>query len=122
MSHSRSFDPPDFRLRFGDHDRMADDEPLPHVDRDAYEIFVHPDYDSVSYEFDIALIYFDRPVKYRLVYTWSKCECARSRNPRCYFRRHIRPICLPKPWDKSALIEGKAGKGYVTGWGTVYEG
>lgn len=36
--------------------------------------------------------------------------------------RHIRPICLPEPGDESVVIRGKAGMGYVTGWGTLYEG
>jgi hypothetical protein len=40
-------------------------EPLPHVDRDVYEMFVHPKYDSVSYEYDIAILYFDKEIELR---------------------------------------------------------
>ena len=61
----KGFDPSDFRLRFGDHDRYSESEPLPHVDREAYEIFVHEKYNQSSYEYDLALIYFDEPLKYR---------------------------------------------------------
>ena len=35
-------DPAEMRLRFGDHKRWSESEPLPHLDRDVYEIFVHP--------------------------------------------------------------------------------
>ena len=35
-------DPAELRLRFGDHKRWSENEPLPHLDRDVYEIFVHP--------------------------------------------------------------------------------
>lgn len=65
FTFSLSFDPSDLMVRFGDFNRVAASEPEAHVDRDVYEIFVHPDYDSVSYEFDIAIIYFDEKIGFR---------------------------------------------------------
>ena len=58
-------------------------------------------YDPITYEFDLALLYFEGPVA---------------------FGSHVRPVCLPAPGEEERPVRGQFGMGYVTGWGTLWEG
>ena len=55
----------------------------------------------MTYEFDMALLYFEEAVP---------------------FSDHVRPICLPERGQESNGVRGQFGMGYVTGWGTLWEG
>uniref|UniRef100_A0A8C3IXW3 Ovochymase-1 n=1 Tax=Chrysemys picta bellii TaxID=8478 RepID=A0A8C3IXW3_CHRPI len=78
----------------GDHDRILK-ESTEQVRR-VKTIVVHPDFDTVSYDSDIALIQLDVPLEYNTV---------------------VRPICLPnstQPLPSSVLCT-------MTGWGSTQE-
>ncbi|XP_065263532.1 ovochymase-1 [Emys orbicularis] len=78
----------------GDHDRILK-ESTEQVRR-VKTIVVHPDFDTVSYDSDIALIQLDVPLEYNTV---------------------VRPICLPnstQPFSSSVLCT-------MTGWGSTQE-
>ncbi|XP_075796837.1 ovochymase-1 isoform X2 [Pelodiscus sinensis] len=78
----------------GDHDRTLK-ESTEQV-RQVKTVVVHPDFDRVSYDSDIALIQLDIPLEYNSV---------------------VRPVCLPnstEPLSPSGLCT-------MTGWGTTQE-
>uniref|UniRef100_A0A452GEX2 Ovochymase 1 n=1 Tax=Gopherus agassizii TaxID=38772 RepID=A0A452GEX2_9SAUR len=78
----------------GDHDRILK-ESTEQVRR-VKTIVVHPEFDTVSYDSDIALIQLDAPLEYNTV---------------------VRPICLPnstQPLSSSVLCT-------MTGWGSTQE-
>uniref|UniRef100_K7GGY7 Ovochymase 1 n=1 Tax=Pelodiscus sinensis TaxID=13735 RepID=K7GGY7_PELSI len=78
----------------GDHDRTLK-ESTEQV-RQVKTVVVHPDFDRVSYDSDIALIQLDVPLEYNSV---------------------VRPVCLPnstEPLSPSGLCT-------MTGWGTTQE-
>lgn len=91
------FDPADLLLTFGDHNKDRNNEALPSVDRQPSEIVLHPDFDEVTYENDLALLYVVENVS---------------------FAKHILPVCLPSPDE--GRVAGTFG--FATGWGTEYEG
>jgi len=80
-----------FKVRLGDWNARATNEPLEHEDFDIELIKVNKDFHPKNFNNDIALIKLDRPVT---------------------FKKHIQPVCLP---DKDELVHDKTG--YVTGWG-----
>ena len=59
------------------------------------------EYDKATYEFDLALIYLDEKVP---------------------FGDNVRPVCLPERGRPLEDLRGKFGMGFVTGWGTLWEG
>ncbi|KAI3382369.1 hypothetical protein SNEBB_006722 [Seison nebaliae] len=61
-------------------------------------IIVHPDYDPVTYSYDIALIQLERSI---------------------YFSTTIRPICLPSSKYEVGPIPLPDEQGYVIGWGAT---
>ena len=68
---------------------------LGHVDRKVQNMVSHRKYDPRTYEYDVALLKFDEPVK---------------------FETNVIPICLP---DGKEDLAGQTG--WITGWGTLYE-
>ena len=84
-------------LRFGDLNNEVDTERLHHVDRRILDIVKHPSYVHRTYENDLALLRLAEPI--------------------VEYSSHIRPICLPQ---QNEIVHGR--KGFVTGWGTTYEG
>ena len=68
---------------------------LGHVDRKVQNAVSHWKYNPRSYEYDVALLRFDEPVK---------------------FKPNVIPICLS---DDNEDLAGQTG--WITGWGTLYE-
>ena len=66
-----------------------------HVYRKVHFIVTHPGFNSTTYEYDLALLWFHEPVK---------------------FSTNIIPICI------SEKELGTENIGWVTGWGQLYEG
>ncbi|KAI4496409.1 hypothetical protein M0804_000219 [Polistes exclamans] len=91
----RNFKTRDIRVRLGEYDFTRTDETR-ELDFAVVEIRVHRDFDSTTYENDIAIIKIHRPTP---------------------FNSYIWPICLP-PIDQT--FENKTA--FVTGWGSQYYG
>lgn len=88
--------PNDVILRLGEYNFHRLDEFHPHIERRIYMIVIHPEFDPVTYENDLALLRFYEPVR---------------------FQANIVPVCLPK------FTEDIAGRtAVVTGWGRLSEG
>ncbi|KFM80909.1 Serine proteinase stubble, partial [Stegodyphus mimosarum] len=87
--------PNDVMLRLGEYNLYRTDESHPHVERRIYMIVIHPNFDPVTYENDLALLRFYEPVQ---------------------FRANIVPVCLPKSVGN---IAGRTA--VVTGWGRLSE-
>ncbi|XP_030751760.1 phenoloxidase-activating factor 2-like [Sitophilus oryzae] len=83
--------PAEYTVRAGEWYWERENEPLPHQDRTAEEIFIHPDYHPPSLQHDIALILLDAPFK---------------------LMRNVGIICLPPKTPKVILSQC-----IVTGWG-----
>ncbi|KAI4498839.1 hypothetical protein M0802_006014 [Mischocyttarus mexicanus] len=91
----RNFKPREIRVRLGEYDFTRIDE-TGELDFAVVEIRVHWNFDSTTYENDIAIIKIHRPTS---------------------FNSYIWPICLP-PIDQT--FENKTA--FVTGWGSQYYG
>ncbi|KAL7307248.1 hypothetical protein TKK_0000969 [Trichogramma kaykai] len=79
---------------FGEWDTKSRNPPKRSVTRKASRIIVHPDYESATFENDLAVLEFDKPIK---------------------FDEHIIPICLPDDLNKN--YDGDYA--WATGWGRV---
>lgn len=79
-------------VRLGEHDYRKSEE-SPHIECRIANITNHPDFNSDTYAYDIALITLETPVQYN---------------------DHIRPVCLPPPEESFTGVEAT-----VTGWGTT---
>ncbi|CAG2173672.1 unnamed protein product [Oppiella nova] len=84
-------------LRIGEYDFSNTSEPYPHIKRGIKKKIIHPNYNSMTYENDLALIQVDEPID---------------------FGAHIKPICLP-PEDTDDLSDRNA---TITGWGRLSQG
>jgi len=91
-----SVPPSDLLLRLGEHDLSTESEPHPHLERRVQIVASHPQFDSRTFEYDLALLRFYEPV---------------------VFQPNVIPICIPQD-DKTYVGE----TAYVTGWGRLYEG
>ena len=69
---------------------------LGHIDRKVQNAVIHPKYDPRTYEYDVALLKFEEPVK---------------------FEANVIPICLS---DGNEDLAGQTG--WITGWGRFYKG
>ena len=69
---------------------------LGHVDRKVQNSVTHRKYNPRTYEYDVALLRFDKPVK---------------------FEANVIPICLS---DGNEDLAGQTG--WITGWGKFYKG
>ncbi|XP_006608287.2 proclotting enzyme-like [Apis dorsata] len=87
--------PRDVRVRLGEYDFESTEETRA-LDFSIVEISIHPDFDTATYENDIAMIKMHRPT---------------------IFDSYIWPVCLP-PIGQSFENESAI----VTGWGTRYYG
>ncbi|GBL80670.1 Serine proteinase stubble [Araneus ventricosus] len=87
--------PTDIILRLGEYNFRRADEMHPHVERRIYVMVIHPEFDRVTYENDLALLRFQEPVK---------------------LQANIVPVCLPRNLDD---ITGRIA--VVTGWGRLSE-
>lgn len=84
------------RIRVGEYDFSSTQEPYPYEERGVERKVVHPRFNFFTYEYDLALVRVDSPLK---------------------FYPHVRPVCLP------AQNENLIGKNAtVTGWGRLAEG
>ncbi|GIY83873.1 serine proteinase stubble [Caerostris darwini] len=88
--------PSDVLLRLGEYDFRRSDDLHPHVERKIYVMIIHPEFDPITYENDLALLRFQEPVE---------------------FQENIIPICLP---HNLGDITGELA--VVTGWGRLREG
>ncbi|KAG8198550.1 hypothetical protein JTE90_026451 [Oedothorax gibbosus] len=87
--------PLDLMLRLGEYNFRRSDELHPHVERRVYVMVLHPEFDHITYENDLALLRFNEPVK---------------------LQANIVPVCLP---DSMGDITGRIA--VVTGWGRLSE-
>uniref|UniRef100_T1JFG4 Peptidase S1 domain-containing protein n=1 Tax=Strigamia maritima TaxID=126957 RepID=T1JFG4_STRMM len=83
------------RVRLGEHDFSGTWEPNAFIERGIRRVIVHPKYDVITLENDVALLEMDAPVTYV---------------------GHIAPLCLP---PTSTLLIGETG--VITGWGRLRE-
>uniref|UniRef100_A0A0K2TYQ2 Uncharacterized protein n=1 Tax=Lepeophtheirus salmonis TaxID=72036 RepID=A0A0K2TYQ2_LEPSM len=83
--------PSNLLMRIGEYNILDDKEAHKHIDARVRRVIIHRRFDKYSYEYDIALIRLNTPVK---------------------FRPNIIPICLP---DTNSELVGEVGT--VTGWG-----
>lgn len=81
----------------GEYDLATDEEEYPYVERKVQIVASHPQFDSRTFEYDLALLRFYDPVR---------------------FQPNIVPICLPPPGE----VDFVGRTAYVTGWGRLYEG
>lgn len=75
----------------------SEGEPYGYQERRVQLVASHPQFDSRTFEYDLALLRFYEPIK--------------------KFQPNILPICIP---DDDENYEGHIA--YVTGWGRLYEG
>lgn len=94
--HMCSVPPEDLLLRIGEYDLSSDRETRRHVERRVHITTTHPDFNSRTFDNDLALLRFRDPVT---------------------FQENIIPICLPTDDDRFVNRTG-----YVTGWGRLYVG
>lgn len=87
--------PADLLLRLGEYDVSNDKEPEVFDERRVQIVASHPKFDPRTFEYDLALLRFYEPVK---------------------FRRNIIPVCTPEGEDQ--FVDKMA---TVTGWGRLYE-
>jgi hypothetical protein len=92
-----SVQPDDLLLRMGEYDLATDEEEYPYIERKVQIVASHPQFDSRTFEYDLALLRFYDPVR---------------------FQPNIVPICLPPPSE----VDFVGRTAYVTGWGRLYEG
>ena len=85
-------------LRLGEYNFDSTNEPEKHIDRkvDVRQSLIHPKYDSVTFEYDLALLKFSEPVT---------------------FSPTVIPICISEDDDQ---LVGE--NGWIAGWGRLYEG
>ncbi|XP_057370014.1 serine proteinase stubble-like [Daphnia carinata] len=88
--------PDDLLLRMGEYDLATDEEDYPYIERKVQIVASHPQFDSRTFEYDLALLRFYDPVR---------------------FQPNIVPICLPPPSE----VDFVGRTAYVTGWGRLYE-
>ena len=82
------------QVRLGELNMLSAGEPLPHLDAGILEVVLHPRFDNLTKESDLALVRLDR-----------------GRQPQ---QPHIVPVCLPSSGDTLA-----GSRAIVTGWGKV---
>ena len=82
------------QVRLGELNMLSAGEPLPHLDAGILEVVLHPRFDNLTKESDLALVLLDR-----------------GRQPQ---QPHIVPVCLPSSGDTLA-----GSRAIVTGWGKV---
>ena len=87
------------QVRLGELNMLSAGEPLPHQDAAILEVVLHPGFDNLTKESDLALVRLDRG---------AGKGAGQPRQP------HIVPVCLPSSGD--ALAGRRA---IVTGWGKV---
>ena len=83
------------QVRLGELNMLSAGEPLPHQDAAILEVVLHPGFDNLTKESDLALVRLDR-------------GAGQPRQP------HIVPVCLPSSGD---TLAGR--RAIVTGWGKV---
>lgn len=91
-----SVPPSDLLLRLGEHDLSLEDEPYGYQERRVQIVASHPQFDSRTFEYDLALLRFYEPIT---------------------FQPNVIPVCVPQ--DDTNFVGSTA---YVTGWGRLYEG
>jgi len=90
-----SVKPETLLLRLGEYNLEDESEPYGYLERRVELIAIHPQFDSRTFEYDLAMLRFYEPVK---------------------FAPNIVPICLPEADDD--YLNRTA---WVTGWGRLYE-
>ena len=90
----KSLSPEGVQLSIGEYDLHSREEVG--VFRKVHFIAIHPDFDDVTFEYDLALLWFYESVK---------------------FAPNIIPICIP---ENDYDFHGDTA--WVTGWGQIYEG
>ncbi|KAE8741169.1 hypothetical protein FOCC_FOCC013332 [Frankliniella occidentalis] len=87
--------PTHLMLRLGEHDLSTEEEPYGYREHRVQLIASHPQFDSRTFEYDLAMLRFYEPVQ---------------------FQPNILPICVPQ--DDTNFVGRTA---HVTGWGRIYE-
>ncbi|KAL9915253.1 uncharacterized protein ACN2A1_001970 isoform 2-T2 [Glossina fuscipes fuscipes] len=87
--------PSDLLLRLGEYDLAEEEEPYGYQERRVQIVASHPQFDSRTFEYDLALLRFYEPV---------------------IFQPNIIPVCVP---DSDENFIGQTA--FVTGWGRLYE-
>uniref|UniRef100_A0A1A9W2F1 Peptidase S1 domain-containing protein n=1 Tax=Glossina brevipalpis TaxID=37001 RepID=A0A1A9W2F1_9MUSC len=87
--------PSDLLLRLGEYDLAEEEEPYGYQERRVQIVASHPQFDSRTFEYDLALLRFYEPV---------------------VFQPNIIPVCVP---DSDENFIGQTA--FVTGWGRLYE-
>ena len=82
-------------VRLLEHDRSTDTE-TKLIDRNVQSVLIHPKFTDDTYNNDIVLVKFTKPVKFDEV---------------------LKPVCLPTP-----LLDYDGYNGVVTGWGATQRG
>ena len=85
------------QVRLGELNMLSAGEPLPHLDAGILEVVLHPRFDNLTKESDLALVRLDR-----------------GRGAGQPQQPHIVPVCLPSSGDTLA-----GSRAIVTGWGKV---
>ncbi|XP_064478216.1 phenoloxidase-activating factor 2-like isoform X2 [Ornithodoros turicata] len=94
-------DPRPLKLRLGEHDVQTQTEPFPYEERDVSHVVLHPAFDNTSLTHDIALVQVATPAK---------------RRP------NINTVCMPERGLTKLMLEDKAARCFITGWGKQREG
>ena len=87
------------QVRLGELNMLSAGEPLPHQDAAILEVVLHPGFDNLTKESDLALVRLDRG---------AGQGAGQPQQP------HIVPVCLPSSGD---TLAGR--RAIVTGWGKV---
>ncbi|XP_032688263.1 serine proteinase stubble-like isoform X2 [Odontomachus brunneus] len=91
-----SVPPSELLLRIGEYDLAKEEEPYGYQERRVQIVASHPQFDSRTFEYDLALLRFPEPI--------------------LPFQPNILPICLP---DDDETYVGRTA--YVTGWGRLHD-
>jgi len=86
----------DIHLILGKYDFTVKDEPYGYLIRKLQTVIIHPKYNIYALEYDLALLRFDKPVK---------------------FQPNILPVCIPESDSNYAGYSA-----HISGWGALYYG
>ncbi|CAG7827495.1 unnamed protein product, partial [Allacma fusca] len=83
------------------------------------EIIIHPKYDKITYDYDIALLQLDTSIDFELQNPHCKNSTSQFARMENEFDAQFVPVCLP---FKARDLDLENQEGIVTGWGLTQEG